>query len=132
MPKSLASSMKSFKGSQKNLQTLKKLNWSGTIRDDVVDALKASRVKNALTPTVYRGSRESRFVADPEVLNYYDVVEGKPYTLQLTITNASASTQAFKLLDIEEKNRDSFSIKYVKPGEMAPGNSCRLEVTFRY
>lgn len=91
-------------------------------------------VKNPHTHTMPRPAAHAniQFVAAPREINFYDVAEETAATLELVVTNASGSIQAFKLLEIEDKYVNYFKIDYVKPGEMAPGTACRLKITFLY
>ncbi|XP_072281754.1 cilia- and flagella-associated protein 74 isoform X2 [Pyxicephalus adspersus] len=71
------------------------------------------------------------FYSKPKMIHFKDLEVGKTYRKKVTLTNASYTINFCKLVEVSEHLKDFIIIQFDPPGQMSPGMSCDMVVTFK-
>nr|XP_033778536.1 cilia- and flagella-associated protein 74 isoform X2 [Geotrypetes seraphini] len=71
------------------------------------------------------------FYSKPAVINFKDFDTGKTYKKKVILINASYGINYCRLIGISEELKDFVQIHFVPPGQISPGMSCEMMVTFK-
>ncbi|XP_078498582.1 cilia- and flagella-associated protein 74 [Lissotriton helveticus] len=71
------------------------------------------------------------FYSKPDVIHFKDFDVGKTYKKKIILTNASYSINFCKLSGVSEHLKDFIVIQFDPPGQLCPGMSCEMAVTFK-
>lgn len=107
-----------------------------------LDARKIARALSAAKAALARGkdlvvcgkeyAHTSKFLAEPSRgFVFDDFVVGREERREVTLTNVSFSFNHFKVLALDERYADFFSVEFVPVGRMVAGATARIAVIFR-
>ncbi|XP_069466272.1 cilia- and flagella-associated protein 74 isoform X2 [Ambystoma mexicanum] len=71
------------------------------------------------------------FYSKPDIINFKDFDVGRTYKKKIIMTNASYSINFCKLVGVSEHLKDFIAIQFEPPGQLCPGMSCEMAVTFK-
>ncbi|KAJ1144828.1 hypothetical protein NDU88_011122 [Pleurodeles waltl] len=71
------------------------------------------------------------FYSKPDVIHFKDFDVGKTYKKKIILTNASYSINFCKMSGVSEHLKDFIVIQFDPPGQLCPGMSCEMAVTFK-
>lgn len=93
----------------------------------------ALRLKEGLVqPQTYAGKTYAgpAFAATPPEPCFRDFEAGESYTQRVTLTNVSFGRCSFRVKGFPEEHAHLFSVEHTPPGQLSPGMTCDVWVTF--